>query len=209
LRQLFQDDCGLIKDWGAPLNSPRKEFKNTSQSVDPLTLNIAITTWDDVPGDGMYPTTLSTPSESGLSPLHIGSILEIEPLPMQFAGLEDNRSIEAEGSWVSGYASASPRLSGNTSSMDYSDAGMKELVNCDEDIAYSPTPLYTNDQDLPIADSRNESAYHELGTPDNAVTDWELLFNSDPMSNVDYQEQVLGSPIYWGEDPGASDVALD
>jgi len=172
-------------------------------------LNIAITTLDDVPGDGIYPTALSTPSESGLSPLPIVSIPEIELLPMQFAGLEDNQSIEAEDSWVSGYASASPRLSGNTSSMDYSDAGMEENVNYDENVAYSPTPLYTNDQDILIADSRNESAYHELGQPDNTVTDWELIFNSDPMSNVDYQEQVLGSPIYWGEDPGASDVALD
>jgi hypothetical protein len=157
----------------------------------------------------MYPMTLSTPSESGLSSLPIDLLSEIESPTMQFAGLENNQPFETEDSCISDHNSASPRLSANASPMDYSDRGMEELITYDEDNVYSPTPLYTNDQNIVVADPMDELAYHQPGTMDNALTDWELLFNADQMSNIDYQVQVLGSPLYWDGDPGASDVALD
>jgi hypothetical protein len=206
LRQLFQDDCGLIKDWGAPLNSSRKDFKNTTQSVDPLTMTIAVDTWDDFPAQDTYPTTLSTPSESGLSSFPISSLPEIQLPTMQFAGLEDNQDFETKKSWVSHHTSAVSSHSGRVSSVDYDDASMEELTAYEEDTAYSPKPF---DQEMLLADPRNQSAHQEFNMPDNELTDWELLFNLDPMSVANHQEQVLRSPIYWDSDPGTSDVALN
>ncbi len=208
LRELFQDDCGLIKDWGAPLNSSRKDFKNTSQSADPLTMTVAVDTWDDFQEISTYPTTLSTPTESGLSPHPIGSLREIELPTMHFAGLEDNQVFETDNHWLSEHTSVGSSHSGRASSMEYDDSSMEQLVIYDQDTAFSLEPFHGSDQDIPMTEPRNESACHQFETMDNALTDWEFLFNEDQMSIADYQGQVLGSPIYWGNDPGTPDVAL-
>ena len=87
LRQIFQDDCDIIKDWGIPLQSCRKEFKNTARSLDPLTLRIEFTTVDELSEADTYPTAVSTPGESARSPLLIGLVSEIDLPDMPFAGL--------------------------------------------------------------------------------------------------------------------------
>jgi hypothetical protein len=209
LRELFQDDCGLIKDWGAPLNSSRKDFKNTSQPVDPLSMAVAVDTWDDLPEQDMYPTTLSTPSESGLSTPPIGSLPDFELPIMQFAGLEDNQVFETDNYWLSEHTSVGSSHSDRASSMEYDDLSMEELVTYDNDTAYSLEPFHSSDQDIPMADPRKGSTFHQFETTENALSDWELLFNADQLSVADNQLQVLGSPIYWDNDPGTSDVALD
>jgi hypothetical protein len=209
LRQIFQGDCDLIKDWGAPLNSARKEFKNTAQSFDSLTLTIAVNTWVDFPEHDTYPTTLSTPSESEQSPLPIGPLPEIDLPTLQFAGLEDNQAFEAEDSWISNHNSAASSPLSKASSIEYNHIGMEELLAYDGDAAYSPKPLYSSDQAMLMADPNDQSAYSHFDTAGNPMTGWDLLFNPDQMPVTDYQEQDLGSPIQWDSDLGNSDVALD
>jgi len=86
---------------------------------------------------------------------------------------------------------------------------MEELFTYDGDSADSPNPLHCSDQDMPMADPSDQSAYNYLDAAGNRMSGWELLFNSDQMSGADYQEQDLGSPIQWDSDPGNSDVALN
>lgn len=200
MRRIFQSDCGLIKDWGAPLNSVRKEFKNTAQSLDSLTLNIAISTLDDLPECSTYPTTLSTPSESEQPSLPIGSLPGVD-LTLQFAGLEDNQAFETENSWISDHTSADSGHSSMAGSIEYNDISMEEIFTYDGDTAYSPNPLQSSDQDMLMADPSHQSAYNHFDMAGNPMSDLELLF-------ADYQVQVLGSPIQWDSDPGNSDVAL-
>jgi len=208
LRQIFQSDCGLIKDWGAPLKTARKEFKNTAPSFDSLTLTIAVNTLDDYPESSTYPTTLSTPSESEQSPLPISSLPDIDLPGLQFAGLEDNQAFEPEESWISDHTSARSSCSSRASPIAYNNISMEDLLIYGWDAAYSPNLLHVNDQDMLMADPSNESVYNHFDATGNPLSVWELPFNSTQTSVADYHEQVLGSPILWDSDPGNSDVAL-
>jgi hypothetical protein len=181
LKQIFQDDCDLIKDWGAPLDSCRKEFKNTSRSFDPLTLTIAITTLDELSGGCKYPTALSTPSESAQSPLFIGSLGEIDLPSLRFAGLEENQVFEMEDCWPSDRTSAGSSPPRTRSSLGCNDAGMEDMSTHGGDT---------------------------IDMAGDLLIDWEQLFNSDQMTVADYQNQDLGNPTYWGSDLGNSDDAL-
>jgi hypothetical protein len=202
LRQIFQDDCELIKDWGAPLDSCRKEFKNTTRSLDPLILNIAITTWDEIPGGNAYPTTL----EYANSPLLIGSLMEINLPSQPFAGLEANQAFEIEDCMDSDSISAGPSP---PSICSYDNPSMKDLSGYGEEPASSPETLHSRDEYMPRASSIDQPPYNTFDTAYGQLTDWEVLFDSSQMTAADYQQPDLGSPIQWGSDPGNSDVALN
>jgi hypothetical protein len=168
-------------------------------------LNIAITTWDELTGGNMYPTTLSTPSESAQYPLPIGSLTLINPPSLPFAGLEANQGFDPED--CSAYGSVSARSS-PSSIGSYDNPIMRDLSEYGRETASSPKTLHSRD-DMPLAGSMDQPTYNTFDTVDDRPTDWELLFNSDQLTTAGYQQTDLGSPIQGGSDPGDSDVALN
>lgn len=207
MRHQFQTDCALIKDWGAPLESCRKEFKNTTRSFDPLTLTINVNSWHDLVGGDIYPTALSTPSDSGgQSSIAVNSLIGTLPT-LHFAGLKYEQAIESED-WDSDRASIGSSVPNTASSVGLIDASMDNLSAYIGDSVPQLEAYYSDGQDSTVSLSSEQSALNSLDMSDDPI-EWNFFIDSGQMVDAEHEEKDLRSPISWDSDPGNSDGALN